>query len=1441
MKKFLFIFTIFIFGVLNLRGEEIPKVDIIFVVDTSGSMDDEAKALFGSIDEVVSSLSTVLDIDVKLWGITETKWELDSNVNENIKNPTSDNIEDWGPAVYDIVSKYGGWRDGAIRIVIPISDECPENGDDCDSEDERVIKLAREEADRNGVHILPIIGGSPQHIDLYSKIKQLASSLSTEDGKIIVTSSDIFADEMEDVIDDIIASVTGKIVRKPILAEPVYIGKYIKVPIIKASGAISLEWQIIENGAVLDTKIGQNIQRVFIYVSDSANHNFKLKVRSVGIDRDGKNIYSDYSSIDIKYIGDISNLISKCKGEPNLLQCKTQRELILEDKSLDNGVLYNSIDITTGNFLYSHIDMELNSVGFPLKVIRYYNSIDLKRGWSFNIISRMDTDNINYIKVYWGDGRVETFIKSERGWSSKYGTSTIYTKSNYYIVEREDGVKFKFSFDGKLAEVVNKNGLGYIYEYGADTILIKDSFSNPLLTIYLDSSGKVLSIIDGDNTSISYSYSSSGDIISYTNRENYTTTYQYSGGILSSVTTPNGDILFKNSYDLKGRVIEYGSRGFKTKIGYNGVDNYTYLIPKTLIDYPDKSTKEYINFYNRVVSTLFNGVSFSYSYDIDGKISKIIDQNGDEWRFIRDKMGYLKEVVKPLGRIYRYSYNRDGDLISIKDPLDNEIEFFYKNHNLVKIKYPDGSSKKFIYNNSNQLIEVKNQLGDSILYSYNSRGLISKVTLPNGAEFKYRYTTLGKVSTIENPLGYKRAYTYNREGNLISIKDELGDTTLFNYDIDGNLIEKIEPNGAKTIFKYKNGLKSEVIYPDGSNFKYKYDYLGRLIEIEDATSAKIKMSYNYFGKLSKIIYPSGKFIEYRYSRDGKSMEILRGDGSRFKREYNPFGELIREFNTFNNLIYEIEYNTLGLLTSIDNGIESLNLEYNSLGEVSKSTLSDISILFKYNSLGDVIEIVDSRNFIYEFEYDSLGNIIKLTNPLGEESIYNYNICGKLESFEIGDRIVSFKYNRVGGIEKISYNDNDSIEYSYNSLGRVVSIKDREGKILYRYDLMGRVISRVDIYGNKLSYSYNSLGKIASVIFPDGKRVEYRYNRDGNLSEVIDFNGDITKYEYDMGMKLSKVIYPNGFSTIYKYDRARRLIGVLNLDREGRAFSADILTRDNIGRVKNIASVNPLKPTLKSIKNYTITYNGANRADEFEYNSRGNLLTYTNNHFKYNIRDRLIYAKVGAIEFKYKYDAENRVIGFSKNGEVTEFITDRVLGGGEKILADIRGGAINRYYIYDSYGNLLYSISRDNSMQIYFYNYRGDCTALVDRDGDILNGYIYSIYGEILGSFEKVENRYRFRAKYGAISYGKDLIYIDSNYYSPYLKRWLSPISKDIRDILNPLDLNRYRFRVTKDTIFNIVNSHISSIKGDLNSSKTCYNFLKIEEKDICRQNLDLLQ
>jgi len=174
-------------------------VDIVFVMDTSGSMDDEAEALCEQLDGVLAELQQLglTDIRVFKWGVNEDADApehqgtgdfscLEDNASEVFNNaivpgttdrriftPAEDleGDEDWGPAI-SIVSHFGSqgrsqnfqWRTNAIKIIVPISDEGPSQGSGGypDSDDAELIALAIENANANDVIVSPIVGSGAE-------------------------------------------------------------------------------------------------------------------------------------------------------------------------------------------------------------------------------------------------------------------------------------------------------------------------------------------------------------------------------------------------------------------------------------------------------------------------------------------------------------------------------------------------------------------------------------------------------------------------------------------------------------------------------------------------------------------------------------------------------------------------------------------------------------------------------------------------------------------------------------------------------------------------------------------------------------------------------------------------------------------------------------------------------------------------------------------------------------------------------------------------------------------------------------------------------------------------------------------------------------------------------------------------------------------------------
>jgi RHS repeat-associated protein len=1403
----------------NLSAAGKTKVDIIFAMDTSGSMSDEATALINSIQSVTNELSAEFDIDSKLWSITNSfdysSAGFDSSVINEIPNHISNQYEDWGPAVSDISSKYTGWRNDTIKIIVPISDEGPENGDRCDEGDELAVTQARLDADNNNINVLPIIGSNSW--GTYETIKQLASSLSTVNGKIITTSSSQTIDEdMKNALKEIIATTTGDLVLPPELGTYSINGSYINIPIYKAAGAKSINYIVMEGGTTIKDVISTDIEKISLEVEDNNNHTYTLKVRTVGSDSTNNTIYSDFVQKDINFIA-TKNLMLTCGNTPILAQCNLQKEKIVADIPILNpakaevkveaqlGHASDPVDVTSGNFYLSQTDLIVKTAGVDFSVIRQYNSLDIQRGWGFNIVSTMDKSDINNIVVKWGNGSDEIFIKSENGWSSKYGASKLYTESGYYTVETQDKTKFKFSLDGKIAEVVDKKNLGYKYIYNGNNITIKDTFNNTLVDIYRDTSLHITELKDANANSIKYQYNGD-DIISFTDRMQNTTTYTYTNNLVSAIIGPDTKLFVQNSYDEKGRVLtQKNAQGDITSFEYD-IDDTTYLISKTTVTYPDGSKKEYQNSYNRVEKSTIDSQEVNYKYDKNGNISKVINQDGKVWEFVYDNYGNLAETNNPLGQNYKYTYDANGNMLTSQDPASHKVEFAYDaNKNLVKQTFPDASSQEFIYNANNQMTKSIDQAGNEITYEYDAKGFLSKKTYPNNATVKYTYTSLGNISTIEDVNGNITTYKYDNNANVIAITDPLGNKVSYNYNGYGDLIEITDANGNKTTNEYNtDGLKTKTTFPDGSFINYKYDVLGRVIETSDALNRATKTQYDSMGRVSSVTMPNSKTKQYEYDTVGNLIKIIDENGNEYVNEFDDIGNIVKKYTPEGELQTAKTYNILGLSKTIKDGTNrDLAFEYDSLNRLTKATLTgDVEASAQYNARGLITKIKDPKGYETNFEYDALGNTIKETNPLSKVTTYEYNLSSQISKMTKPDgSTTQYKYDKIGNVSETTFSragKTNTTTYTYDKVYNPTSIKDNAGEIKYTYDNMGRVTSRTDIFGNKLQYSYNTVGKLSTLVYPDAKEVQYEYDTNNNLIKITDFNNNVVTNEYDAANNLSKTTYPNGMYTIYKYNSESKLLSVVNYNKAGKVITSNTLTRDSIGNIVSLDKKELLTPILDNIVSTNFVLDGANQivsnnGVNFSYDDNGNLLKYSADNkditLAYNEKEQLSSADIAGELYSYTYDAQNNRVSLKKGTDETRYVVDTVIGIAKPIAQTNSNNVIEKYFVYANNG-LVYSINADNSIEIYLYDYKGDTLAIVDKDENILNSYTYSSYGKILNSIESVQNSYTYLGKHGVISDNKNLSYARARYYSNDLNRW-TQMDTLKGSINNPLSLNRY--------------------------------------------------
>ena len=152
-----------------------PALDIVFIMDTSGSMRDEAAALCSFIDRILGGIGTVR---LSVLGITETPVDAFTCLTGDVVTSLGSTVpgeptgcrfpddpsayESWGPATAIVAERFL-WAGGAIHIIVPVSDEGPCNGnypDGCNDpgDDRSSIDNAIEVANAHNVIVSPITG-----------------------------------------------------------------------------------------------------------------------------------------------------------------------------------------------------------------------------------------------------------------------------------------------------------------------------------------------------------------------------------------------------------------------------------------------------------------------------------------------------------------------------------------------------------------------------------------------------------------------------------------------------------------------------------------------------------------------------------------------------------------------------------------------------------------------------------------------------------------------------------------------------------------------------------------------------------------------------------------------------------------------------------------------------------------------------------------------------------------------------------------------------------------------------------------------------------------------------------------------------------------------------------------------------------------------------------
>jgi YD repeat-containing protein len=180
----------------------------------------------------------------------------------------------------------------------------------------------------------------------------------------------------------------------------------------------------------------------------------------------------------------------------------------------------------------------------------------------------------------------------------------------------------------------------------------------------------------------------------------------------------------------------------------------------------------------------------NFTYDGNGRLQLITQgtaPDNRDYSITYDADGFLETITDPLSRTVGFSYDNNGRVTTQTMPDGREIGYTYDaNGNVTSITPPGKSAHAFDYNAINlETLYNPPDIGipeDRTQYSYNLDKQLELITRPDGQTIDLNYDGGGRLSQVAIDRG-NIGFTYDpNTGNLFTIDDPDGGSITYAYD-----------------------------------------------------------------------------------------------------------------------------------------------------------------------------------------------------------------------------------------------------------------------------------------------------------------------------------------------------------------------------------------------------------------------------------------------------------------------------------------------------------------------------------------------------------------------------------------------------------------------------------------------------------------------------------
>ena len=704
--------------------------------------------------------------------------------------------------------------------------------------------------------------------------------------------------------------------------------------------------------------------------------------------------------------------------------------------------------------------------------------------------------------------------------SSTGNTRTILYNSNGNITSKSDHLgnieAFAYDANANPSRITDKNGNATNYEYNAQGNPIKktDALGNVTTYTYGLQSDQPTKVVENGRTT-DFQYDARGNVIEE----------KVTAGLKSRIWT--------YTYDARGQLLTADG----PRIDVNDVTAFSYDAygnVATITNALGQITKMFYDLGGQL-SRLEepNGLVTIYTYDGAGnEISR--DVNGEVTRSTYNSRGFLESVTFPNGMANSYTYDLYGRVTDVLDNDGNRIHSTLDaNGNAVKEETFNSASvltqrSTFEYDKLNRRTKEIGATGQTVTHSYDANGNRLTTTDPLARVTKNSYDSLNRLVKVTDPANGQTLYEYDPLGNLRRVTDPLGNSTQYavdgfghtesesspesgvktrKFDAAGNITEETDARGLTTQFEYNGlGLRTRTAYGDGSEEARTYvpgavDE-GRLASITDphgsiswtyeshdrvasrtqvvgGVTLALGHAYDAQGRLTQLTYPSGRNLRFEYDAAGKVISLKMEQQTLISQiSYQPFGH-VSGWKWGNGATYIRAFNLDGNLVNFPLGSDAQTIVYDAARRITGINGSTS------NSYG----------------YDSLDRLTSVSAP-GRTQAYTYDANSNRRSKTEGGQTTTYGY-ATNSSRLLSRTQGATVNYAYDAAGNITA----DGARTFLYDARGRM-SQVTSGNLATTYRYNGLGQRVAKTAPGSSVVSllYVYDDQGHLLGIYDGSG-----------------------------------------------------------------------------------------------------------------------------------------------------------------------------------------------------------------------------------------------------------------------------------------------------------------------------------------------